>query len=352
MTDEPGGDFDELHGRGRPGRARRYEIGPQQRAFLHAGTTPDTGRRHCRRRGPQRLRPGPARAAAATYARRGARPRSSVGRSASPSVWHRRPTTSAHGDRGGGHRDGRGVATTHRPRPESAEPGYFPQHAVPEPPRRSEAEQPGSTRATPSRPSSSARATGSRTPPRSRWPRRPAKAYNPLFVYGESGLGKTHLLHAIGHYARKIYPGTRVRYVSSRGVHQRLHQLDPRRQGLGVPAPLPRRRRPAHRRHPVPRGQGPDAGGVLPHLQHAAQRQQADRHHLRPAAQAAVGARGPAAQPVRVGPDHRRPAARPRDPDRDPVARRPTRTGSTSRPTCSSTSPAGSPPTSASSRAP
>ncbi|WP_078849845.1 chromosomal replication initiator protein DnaA [Streptomyces sp. NRRL F-5126] len=43
----------------------------------------------------------------------------------------------------------------------------------------------------------------------------PAKAYNPLFIYGESGLGKTHLLHAIGHYARSLFPGTRVRYVSS-----------------------------------------------------------------------------------------------------------------------------------------
>ena len=43
----------------------------------------------------------------------------------------------------------------------------------------------------------------------------PAKAYNPLFVYGESGLGKTHLLHAIGHYAQNLYPGVRVRYVNS-----------------------------------------------------------------------------------------------------------------------------------------
>ncbi len=43
----------------------------------------------------------------------------------------------------------------------------------------------------------------------------PAKAYNPLFIYGQSGLGKTHLLHAIGHYARNLYPGVRVRYVNS-----------------------------------------------------------------------------------------------------------------------------------------
>ncbi|MCX6431148.1 MAG: chromosomal replication initiator protein DnaA [Actinobacteria bacterium] len=43
----------------------------------------------------------------------------------------------------------------------------------------------------------------------------PAKAYNPLFIYGESGLGKTHLLHAIGAYAKELYSNVRVRYVSS-----------------------------------------------------------------------------------------------------------------------------------------
>jgi chromosomal replication initiator protein len=43
----------------------------------------------------------------------------------------------------------------------------------------------------------------------------PAKAYNPLFIYGDSGLGKTHLLHAIGHYAQTLYSGLKVRYVSS-----------------------------------------------------------------------------------------------------------------------------------------
>lgn len=43
----------------------------------------------------------------------------------------------------------------------------------------------------------------------------PAESYNPLFIYGSSGLGKTHLLHAIGHYATKLRPRLKVRYISS-----------------------------------------------------------------------------------------------------------------------------------------
>jgi chromosomal replication initiator protein len=43
----------------------------------------------------------------------------------------------------------------------------------------------------------------------------PAKAYNPLFIYGGAGLGKTHLLQAVGHYTTSLYPHTRVRYVTS-----------------------------------------------------------------------------------------------------------------------------------------
>jgi chromosomal replication initiator protein len=43
----------------------------------------------------------------------------------------------------------------------------------------------------------------------------PGRAYNPLLIYGDSGLGKTHLLHAIGNYVRHLFTGARVRYVSS-----------------------------------------------------------------------------------------------------------------------------------------
>ena len=43
----------------------------------------------------------------------------------------------------------------------------------------------------------------------------PGAHYNPLFIYGPAGLGKTHLLHAVGHQALEMYPGLVVRYVTS-----------------------------------------------------------------------------------------------------------------------------------------
>lgn len=44
---------------------------------------------------------------------------------------------------------------------------------------------------------------------------KPAKAYNPLFIYGGAGLGKTHLLHAIGIYASSLHPDMQVKYITS-----------------------------------------------------------------------------------------------------------------------------------------
>ena len=115
----------------------------------------------------------------------------------------------------------------------------------------------------------------------------PAKAYNPLFIYGDSGLGKTHLLHAIGHYAMSLYSGhpCPLRQLA-RSSRTTSSTRSPTTAASAVPVALPRHRHPPDRRHPVPAGQGRDPGSVLPHLQHAPRSQQAGRHHERRAAQA------------------------------------------------------------------
>ena len=50
-------------------------------------------------------------------------------------------------------------------------------------------------------------------------------AYNPLFLYGETGLGKTHLMHAVAHQALNRNPSCRITYVSVK-IHQRIYPCD------------------------------------------------------------------------------------------------------------------------------
>ena len=111
-----------------------------------------------------------------------------------------------------------------------------------------------------------------------------------------------------------------------RGVHRPLRRRAPGRRPRGVQGGLPRRRRPARRRRPVPAEQGQDRAGVLPHLQRAAPGRRPARADLRPPAARPRGARGPAARALRGRPGVRRPPARARHPPDDPAqARRPGR---------------------------
>ena len=175
----------------------------------------------------------------------------------------------------------------------------------------------------------------------------PAKAYNPLFIYGDSGLGKTHLLHAIGHYTLRLFPDAQVKYVSSEEFTNDFINSIRDDRASAVPAPVPRRRRAARRRHPVPGEQGADAGRVLPHLQHAARALQK---------QIVISSDRPPKQLSTLEDRLRNrfewglitdvTAARPGDPDRDPVEEggpgEPSgprgRTSSTSPPTSTATS--------------
>ena len=106
----------------------------------------------------------------------------------------------------------------------------------------------------------------------------PGKAYNPLLDLRRLRAGQDP--PAARHRPLRPQPlHRRARCATCRSeefTNEFINAIRDDRQDR-LQAPLPRRRRAADRRHPVPGGQDPDPGGVLPHLQHAAQRQQADR---------------------------------------------------------------------------
>ena len=149
----------------------------------------------------------------------------------------------------------------------------------------------------------------------------PGKTYNPLFIYGATGLGKTHLMQAIAHAvvrAAARTPGSL--YVGAEqfinevieSIHSRTMPEFRRRYRTDVDLFL------VDDVHFL-EGQGDDPGRVLPHLQCPVRGQQADRPDLGPAPQGDPGPRGPAGQPLRVGHGGRHRPARPGAPDRHPA---------------------------------
>ena len=68
---------------------------------------------------------------------------------------------------------------------------------------------------------------------------RPSKAYNPLFIYGSSGLGKTHLLRAIGHYVNENFPDAQGPLCVHRDLPERVHRRDTQEGPSRLQAPVP-----------------------------------------------------------------------------------------------------------------
>jgi hypothetical protein len=129
----------------------------------------------------------------------------------------------------------------------------------------------------------------------------PARAYNPLFIYGKVGLGKTHLLQAIGNHVLQIHRNLTVAYTTSERFTIELVQAIGSNTTDQFRCPLPHSGRAPHRRRPLPAQQGSHSGRALPHLQRALREQQANRAFLGSGAGGASGPAGSAWSPASAG---------------------------------------------------
>ena len=176
-----------------------------------------------------------------------------------------------------------------------------------------------STAAAPSTTSSSASRTSSPTPPRGGSPRAGRSRFNPLFLYGGVGLGKTHLMHAIAWEVRQNNPEARVLYLSAEQFMYRFVSALRFKDMHGFKEMFRSVDMLMVDDVQFISGKDFDPGGVLPHLQRADRAAEADRHLRRPRAGRDRRARGAHQVAAAVGAGRRPAPDRLRAPPRHPA---------------------------------